>query len=130
MKIYEEKEAIDEEDNETTEDNEQTLFPEKEMMKKIIKNGETSVIEIDNGRDTELAVEDAVGKDELEKLKTLLKEKDKIIVEKEETILEKDIELTTLKDEVESLAKNNESKAEEMEILIECKLFGKRNLSN
>ena len=61
---------------------------------------------------------DSVSKDEVKELKTLLKEKEKVILEKEERILEKDIEITTLKDEIEVSGKNNEKKAEEIEILI------------
>ena len=57
-------------------------------------------------------------KAELKRLKSDMDGKDKLLIEKDELLMEKDIVITTMKDEVESLEKENDKKSEEIEILI------------
>ena len=111
LKIYAEKDEEDEEVesiHEVANENENTLFPEKDVMLKLVTSSDS-----DKKNDAETETEETFEqiKVELEKAKNDIKEKD-------ELLMSKDIEITTLKDEVESKEKEMCTKSEEMEILI------------
>ena len=115
MKIYEDKENSGEEEEETTNVGEQTIFPEHEMMIKLVESTKTSEEDLNDGGTSS---GERSMKAELDNLKAEIKKKDETLMEKEERILEKDIEITTLKDEIESINKTVETKSEEMDVLI------------
>ena len=104
LKIYEDKEMPDEE-SANVNDNEQTLFPEKEVMLQLITTTEQEENEQANNDDVVLDEDDNIEKlkDELTKMKEVLQLKDKILQEKDDLIMVKQIEITTFKDEVETL---------------------------
>ena len=114
VKMYEEKEEQDEasENVETDhKENEQTLFPEKEVILEMLNT-------VDANEDLDVNQVCEIMKTEIETLKNLVKQKDKMISEKEENLVDKEITITTLKDEIEAAEKESEKKNEENEILI------------
>jgi len=115
MKIYEDKENSGEGEEETTNVGEQNIFPEHEMMIKMVESTKTSKEDLNDGGSS--SGEKSM-KAELDNLKAEIKKKDETLMEKEERILEKDIEITTLKDEIESINKTAETKSEEMDVMI------------
>ena len=118
IKMYEDKETSDNDDEESAKENEQTLYPEKELMLQMAQtDGKVGQDGIDVVEPVNTDT-NALNKNEIESLKELLKKKDEALLKKDEMMLDKDIEITTLKDEVESVGKKNEKQSEEIEILI------------
>ena len=121
IKLYEDKDQEDGPDDELSRSNanEQTLFPEKDVMLELVESSTKETVEEVNS-DEELESSDTHDqiKPELKHLKSVMEGKDKLIVEKDDILMDKDIEITTMKDEVESLEKENRKKSVEMEILI------------